>query len=47
MSVFNMSAEEKQKILDKHKKAMKPLDDKKTENKEGLKAPKKDDKKSS
>ena len=39
MSVFNMSTEEKQKILDKHKKAMKAVDDKKTETKEGLKAP--------
>jgi hypothetical protein len=47
MSVFNMSAEEKQKILEKHKKAMKAVDDKKTENKEGLKSPKKENKKSS
>jgi hypothetical protein len=48
MSVFNMSPEEKQKILDKHKKAMKAEDDKKTQTKEGLKAPeKKEDKKGS
>jgi hypothetical protein len=43
-----MSPEEKQKILDKHKEAMKAEGDKKTETKEGLKAPeKKEDKKGS
>lgn len=48
MSVFNMSPEEKQKILEKHKEAMKAEDNKKTETKEGLKAPeKKEDKKDS
>ena len=34
MSVFNMSPEEKQKILDEHKKAIKAEDNKKTETKE-------------
>lgn len=45
-NVFNMSPEEKQKILDSHKTAIKNDNDKKVDTKEGLKAPeKKDDEK--
>ena len=48
MSVFNMSPEEKQKILDSHKEAMKKESDKKEDTKNGLKAPEKnEDKKDS
>ena len=46
MAGFNMTPEEKQKILDSHKEAMKKESDKKEDIKNGLKAPeKKDDKK--
>ena len=48
MSVFNMTPEEKQKILDSHKNAMKKESDKKEDTKNGLKTPeKKNDKKDS
>lgn len=40
-SVFNMSPEEKQKILDSHKTAIKNDSDKKVDTKEGLKVPEK------
>ena len=43
---FTMTPEEKQKILDKHKEAMKQESDKKEDTKQGLKTPeKKEDKK--
>ena len=49
MAAFNMSPEEKQKILDTHKEAMKKESDKKDDLKNGLKAPEKkeEDKKGS
>ncbi len=49
MSAFNMSPEEKQKILDSHKEAMKKESDKKDVLKNGLKTPEKkeEDKKGS
>lgn len=43
MNVFNMSEEEKKKILDKHKSAVKVDNSKKEELKKGLQKP--DDKK--
>ena len=45
MSIIKMSAEEKKKILDKHKEATKDHNVKKEETKKGLKAPEKKDKK--
>ena len=41
MAAFNMTPEEKQKILDSHKEAMKKESDKKEDTKNGLKAPEK------
>lgn len=39
MSSFNMSEDEKKKILDKHKSAIKSDNDKKEETKKGLQKP--------
>jgi hypothetical protein len=48
MSILQMSEEEKKKISEQHKNAVKKDNDKKTELKQGLKQPeKKEDKKSS
>lgn len=41
MKIFNMTEEEKKKILLKHKEAIKKDTDKKTETKKGLQTPKK------